>query len=641
MTMLSQRDLIRIYTKRIREGDGTLFDIFDANFSQKENVLFEFEEDGMEKGLTFGEVEKMVYSLAFAIESDFSIRDEFIAINMDNCYQWAVAFWAVLASGNKPYLLNSRHPDELTSSILKTLNIKHAIDLKGGNRFGLAGLNADEHLSDPVEKGHEFKWANEIALSTSATTLQEKICIYTGKEILAQLSNTEKILGQTKAVRKTHNGTIKLLAFLPFYHIFGLITVYFWFTYFGYEVVLLKDYSPDTILRTIRRFGVTHVFAVPLFWHAIESTIRKEVTKKGEKTQQKFEKAIALSNCLPPRLARTFARKALKEVRNSLFGDSVRFCISGGSSIRKSALTLINGLGYPLYNGYGTSEIGITSCDLSSSAKDRIKGSIGKPFPSVTYEIKDGCLLVKGDSTCHSIIVNGQEKLTEGEFPTYDLARVDECGRYYLEGRQSDLIVSPSGENVNPDNLETHFDFSALPVTAFSILGINKGVEKVTMVIQARESISPEELKRIRDYAYQVNSALPSPGNVEEFYLTFDPIQPSLAIKASRAYLSRNIDNGSIKLLTFENALNPDVVIARGSLEEVIRDIFAKNLHLEREKIGMESHFGYDLGGGSLEYYGVLMEINSRFSLNIEFDPEHPLFTVADFASAVRKELDK
>ena len=72
---------------------------------------------------------------------------------------------------------------------------------------------------------------------------------------------------------------LKQLAFLPFYHVFGLFAVYFWFTFFGRTLVFLRDYSADTILKTCRRHQVTHIFAVPMLWHTIEKQVRAEVAK--------------------------------------------------------------------------------------------------------------------------------------------------------------------------------------------------------------------------------------------------------------------------------------------------------------------------------------------------------------------------
>jgi long-subunit acyl-CoA synthetase (AMP-forming) len=74
----------------------------------------------------------------------------------------------------------------------------------------------------------------------------------------------------------------------------------------------------------------------------------------------------------------------------------VQFCISGGSYIKASSLRLMNALGYPLHNGYGMSEIGITSVELGRKMQDRLKASIGYPFKSVEYKVDaDGNIIYK------------------------------------------------------------------------------------------------------------------------------------------------------------------------------------------------------------------------------------------------------
>ena len=78
----------------------------------------------------------------------------------------------------------------------------------------------------------EKEFENEIALSTSATSLKETICFYSGEKMTNQLLNTKAVLKENKRVSTFYNGEIKLLTFLPLYHIFGLVAVYFWFSYY-------------------------------------------------------------------------------------------------------------------------------------------------------------------------------------------------------------------------------------------------------------------------------------------------------------------------------------------------------------------------------------------------------------------------
>ena len=90
------------------------------------------------------------------------------------------------------------------------------------------------------------------------------------------------------------------------------------------------------------------------------------------------------------------------------------------------------GIGYHLANGYGMSEIGITSVELSENNRILNSGTIGMPMVSVAYKInEDGELLVKGTSLCKYYIENGDTVyINEDWFRTKDLA-VEKNDRFY------------------------------------------------------------------------------------------------------------------------------------------------------------------------------------------------------------------
>lgn len=78
-------------------------------------------------------------------------------------------------------------------------------------------------------------------------------------------------------------------------------------------------------------------------------------------------------------------------------GTDIRFLISGGGHIIPETLKTLTAIGYPIHNGFGMTEAGITSVDLSGGLKDRLDGSVGSPFSSCKYQIsKDGELMICG-----------------------------------------------------------------------------------------------------------------------------------------------------------------------------------------------------------------------------------------------------
>lgn len=629
-----QQKIIKKYTKIIDEAKGTFEEIFDANFSHNKYPIVEYSEDGKIIKISYQEMKRRIVAFSYYLTNKIdNRRDLYIAINLENSPEWIMAFWGILMSGNKPYLMNLRHPDTLIKRSLKDLGVEYSVDLHEENKFGVKSLLIPEFLGE-IPSDYKYEFANEIALSTSATSMEEKICFYSGKELLSQMTNIKEILKQTKEVRRTYHQTIKLLAFLPFYHIFGLITVYFWFTFFGYTIVLLKDYSPQTILSTIKKHEVTHLFAVPLLWHTIEDELVNQVKARGPEVEKKFydgiEKSIRVQS-KHPIIGPKIIKGPFKEIRSSLFGDSIQFCISGGSYLRSSSLKLMNAIGYPLYCGYGATEIGITSVELSKNIKDRLRNSVGYPLASIEYRIVDNVLEVKGESNCHKVMINGVTIKTDEYYITNDIVHQDETGRYYIDGRKSDIVIADNGENINPDVVEELFNFSNFPVNCFSILGLSKEQEKETLsiVIELKQTALKQDEEAIRSYFESINSTLDMTQRIKNIYFTFDQIKNPAAIKVSRKYLKAHLDSGDIKLFT--SITNSNEEYKKTSLTDTLIKIFAEALRMDEDKIKPDSHFLYDLNGTSLDYFTLLSMINEQFSLEIAFDVNNPLVSVSDF----------
>ena len=353
---------------------------------------------------------------------------------------------------------------------------------------------------------------------------------------------------------KHYKGHLKQLAFLPFYHVFGLFAVYFWFTFFGMTLVFLRDLSADTILKTVRRHEVTHIFAVPMLWHTIEKQVYKSASEQGEKSLEKLKKGLKtctkLQNILP--FGAEISKKLTSEVTDKLFGPSVMFCISGGSYPRDEALYLLNGLGYHLCNGYGMSEIAITSVELSNKAGVRNKNSIGKPFDSVEYRINsEGVLEVKGTSLCIRKLVNGQEQITPEWFNTGDIMK-EEGGRYYILGRQGDVVIGENGENINPDTIEKLFSIGGSKEICVLGLG-DKDKEELSLIVEIGPYTTDDAISKIKKEAYAINDTLPSSQAIRKFYFTTDPLAPPSAVKISRAQLKSKIESGEVVINEFSS----------------------------------------------------------------------------------------
>ena len=608
--------------------------IYNVMFSN-EKYYFAEENNGYKiTKHTYGEVDKKIKDYAYSINKIYpNLKDEYIGISIDSSLEWIYMFWATILSNNKPFLINLRHPKELTNNLLDDLGCKYLI----GKDLGYNGtLIKIEDLNLKVEDNYKFNYSNELCLSTSATTLKRKIVFYTGLELSNQILNVKEVLRCNKRVKKHYKNQIKLLVFLPLYHIFGLIAVYIWFCFFGRTLVFLKDYSSNTILNTIKMNKVTHVFGVPLFWHSIEKEILKEVSKKPKKIQDKFyngmEKTLKLQKKFP-NLGLRLSMKGMKEITDNLFGRQIKFLISGGSYIKDSTLKLINALGYPLYNGYGMSEIGVTSVELGNIT-DRLKNSIGKPLPSVEYKIVDDILYVKGKSISHKIMINRNIEIIDDFFKTNDVVKKDNDNRYYILGRADDLFISTNGENISPDEIEKLINVEN--IENYSIINYQN---ELSLIIQVKKYLTNIQKDRINESVIDNINKLDNSFKPTKIYYTFDSLMSENAIKVSRKYLLDKLEKKEVNLLEFKEIKteeNSEIDCDINILNKVV-DIMASILDKKNDEIGIDANFFFDLGGSSLDYYNLISMITTEFKVEINLDNNSSFYTARSIAKMLEE----
>ena len=625
---MSVHKLIETRLSNLNDNGNTIKAYFDIIHDDDKALFCEIIDNGNIKSLTYKDAKEYSYKMGTYLEEILKDvpKSSFVGLMMENRLEFITCFYGLLMAGYKPMLFNVKLSKELNDEIIERINIKYVISDKDYNvNAKIINISSFDYSSiDNIKK--EFAWEDEFAISTSATSLNIKICVYDGASICEQINNMKGICKANSIVGTGYKGQIKHLAFLPLYHIFGLMAEYFWFTLIKSSFVFLTEPTSENMIKAIREQKITHIFAVPLLWNAIYKKVIKEVESKDAKTKEKFYSGINISLTLQstiPGAGIKLARQLFKDVRAKLFGESPTFLVSGGSDIPEETIKIMNGLGYQLFNGYGMSEIGITSVELSSKASQRVKASIGKPFDKVEYKISDeGNLLVKSKGLCKRIITKTSDELINKDeyFNTGDFAKVVD-GSYYVLGRSDDVVLTENGEKINPNLIEKELNIPY--VDKYSVLGIKKGdKEYLSLLLELDKSIDQdkiyrlissvsENLKYIEEYNY----------HIEKVYYTYDKLTTPSMIKISRKAIIKWISEGSItihelnelKTLTDQSLTEEQIELAK-----VVTNIFKETLDLSLEDIKLESHFVFDLGGTSLDYLTLLSKLNEEF--NIEFN---------------------
>ncbi len=132
--------------------------------------------------------------------------------------------------------------------------------------------------------------------------------------------------------------------------------------------------------------------------------------------------------------------------------------ISGGAALDRETEEFWHRLGYAVIQGYGLTET--TSLISLNHPFHTSRGSIGKVLPGREIKLADdGEIMVRGSGVA-SGYWNGQElqpvthSADEGWYRTGDLGALDGEGNLFFRGRKKEVIVTPAGMNIYPDDLE-------------------------------------------------------------------------------------------------------------------------------------------------------------------------------------------
>ena len=631
--------------KQLLNSDFTFEYLFNVIHDQDDRIFGEYLDNFKVVNVSYSQMRQYSLKMASYLSSKIDDKkDSFVGLYLENSINFVACFWGLILAGYKVALLNCKLPKVINLNVIELLNIK--VVIASNVIFDNVNIIQIENTNNFIREVEDYNIiedinsANEIAICSTATSLNYKVCIYTGRDITYQVLNAKSIIKANNMVKAHYEARLKVLAFLPFYHIFGLIAAYFWFSIFGRTFVFLKDYAPDSILNTIKRHKVTHIFAVPILWNTIAKEIKKAIDTQDEKKQKLASKWLSRSLKIQntfPKWGQKIARKIFKEITDKTLGDSIKFLISGGGQIAEDTIYIINGIGYPLFNGYGSTEVGITSVELRKKPKYRLLSSVGKPLNSVQYKIEDDVLLVRGSSTCSRIITKDLDYVVNKDewYKTNDIAKVDKKGYYYISGRLDDVYVSSTGEKYNPDLIEKKCLLTK--VANYCILNLDN---LLTLIIQIKDNVNTLDKVSIKEEIdHAVASLREESFPINKIYYTTDPLMSPNAIKVSRALLLKNIKNGLISLMPFADFLEENYDSSKISEETVaqVTKIFSEVLGIDKTTITPHQHFIFDLGGTSLDYISLLVKMKATFDMDFSYS-ETSLSTVAEFSAYIMKQ---
>src|SRR4051812_13460496 len=239
------------------------------------------------------------------------------------------------------------------------------------------------------------------------------------------------------------------------------------------EIASALGVGASILDRTGLRIGSRIAVAVPMFHGLGFGMLILTVALGGTAlTLRRFEAEATLAQAsqhradaftaVPVMLARILDLPDDVRARHPL--PSLRVVISSGARLDPSlARRFMDAYGDVIYNGYGSSEVGIGSLATPADLREAPE-TVGKPVAGCPVRILDEDGKTVGPNVTGRVFVGGEltfDAYTGGETKdmvadmtsTGDMGYFDEAGRLYIVGREDDMIVS-GGENVYPRAVE-------------------------------------------------------------------------------------------------------------------------------------------------------------------------------------------
>jgi long-chain acyl-CoA synthetase len=327
------------------------------------------------------------------------------------------------------------NPSTEKIAVIDPADLAATVAERPAERFRLRSIQIQP--SDPLE-----------IVFTSGTTAEPKGVVLTHANVVGNLAPIEtEIRKYLKYERLVH--PIRFLNLLPLSHVFGQFLGIFLPPLLGGTVVFENTFNPTEVMATIRRERVSVLVAVPRMIESLKQKVERDLDATGarENFAARFDAAKS----------QHFLRRwwTFRDVRRQ-FGWKFWAMISGGAALDRGTEEFWHRLGYAVVQGYGLTET--TSLISLNHPFHTSRGSIGKVLPGREIKLaEDGEILVRGSGVA-SGYWNGRELQPvtgeEGWYRTGDLGALDEQGNLFFKGRKKDVIVTPAGMNVYPEDLE-------------------------------------------------------------------------------------------------------------------------------------------------------------------------------------------
>jgi len=458
----------------------------------RSQIAFQIRQEQGFRQYTFGQVNVLAQKIQAALIKLGVKYSDRVALLSQNRPEWVISYLAIVSMGAVVVPLDAMLSKDEILLLLDDCGAR-AVILSQEFEAYIQGTKLDKQKLF-------MEGFDNLSAAADLPKLSVKL------DDLASLVYTSGTTGSAKGVMLTHGNIMSnvisvsslfdfgpqdnFLSVLPLHHTFETTAGFLGPFYNGSTITYAESLKSYNILRNMREANVTIMCGVPLLFQLFYDGIMREVEEQGK--QKLFSILLFVSKLFKHVIGLNIGKMLFSMVHKK-FGSKIRFFVSGGAALEPALIKGFELLGFTILQGYGLTESApILSC---CTLKNNRIGSVGKPIPGVDLKIS-GTDLVGEILAFGPNIMKGYYKrkeytsrvLVNGWLHTGDVGYLDEEGYLFITGRAKNVIVTSSGVNVYPQEIE--FVLNKLPAVKESCVfggkvleGVRRGNEQVIALI--------------------------------------------------------------------------------------------------------------------------------------------------------------
>lgn len=426
--------------------------------------------------ITFRELQENILKFGSALKELGLKERAHIAVIGENRVQWALAFLTSMSFNYVAVPIDKNLTKNEIQNIIHESDAEAIIFSGSYSSMMAEGRNFLKTLKYYIcmdETGEDKEFYKMADLIRNAKSIHAEDLPVINPDDLTEIIFTSGSLGRAKGVMLSQRNLAsnlmdmvsmvkidkhdRFLSVLPMHHTYECTCGMLCPLYTGASVHFAR--SLKTVVDDLQKVKATILLGVPLLYDKMFKRVMKGI--RDDKVK---------SVIVPPlvKLTNLFSLVGLNDVKKKIFhelhekfGGSVRLFIAGGAAPDPLVAKGLREFGFSFIQGYGLTE---TSPILALNRTDAFKDdAAGLPLPHVQIKINNpdengrGEIWAKAPSVMLGYYKN--EKATENTFEnswfkTGDIGFIDEDGFLHINGRKKNVIISKSGKNVFPEEIE-------------------------------------------------------------------------------------------------------------------------------------------------------------------------------------------